>query len=64
MSDFSGKGWLAEIVLRYEVKREITRLTEKRHIGPLMVQRPFYPGARYCTHICFTPWWWLVAITY
>ncbi|MEQ4922614.1 urease accessory protein UreD [Proteus hauseri] len=43
MSDFSGKGWLAEIVLRYEVKRGITRLTEKRHIGPLMVQRPFYP---------------------
>lgn len=43
MSDFSGKGWLAEIVLRYELKRGITRLTEKRHIGPLMVQRPFYP---------------------
>ncbi|VTP82180.1 urease accessory protein [Proteus vulgaris] len=43
MSDFSGKGWLAEIVLRYEVKRGMTRLTEKRHIGPLMVQRPFYP---------------------
>ncbi|WP_193016768.1 urease accessory protein UreD [Proteus sp. FME41] len=43
MSDFSGKGWLAEIVLRYEVKRGVTRLTEKRHIGPLMVQRPFYP---------------------
>lgn len=41
MSDFSGKGWLAEIVLRYEVKRGMTRLTEKRHIGPLMVQRPF-----------------------
>lgn len=43
MSDFSEKGWLAEISLRYEVKRGITRLTEKRHIGPLMVQRPFYP---------------------
>ncbi|QAV23615.1 urease accessory protein UreD [Proteus hauseri] len=43
MSDFSGKGWLAEIVLRYEVKRGVTRLTDKRHIGPLMVQRPFYP---------------------
>lgn len=43
MSDFSGKGWLAEIALRYEVKRGVTRLTEKRHIGPLMVQRPFYP---------------------
>ncbi|MBG3081658.1 urease accessory protein UreD [Proteus mirabilis] len=43
MSDFSGKGWLAEIVLRYDVKRGMTRLTEKRHVGPLMVQRPFYP---------------------
>ncbi|MEX5922801.1 urease accessory protein UreD [Providencia huaxiensis] len=42
MSDFSGSGWLAEIFLRYELKRGITRLTDKQHIGPLMVQRPFY----------------------
>lgn len=43
MSGFSGSGWLAEIFLRYELKRGTTRLTDKRHIGPLMVQRPFYP---------------------
>ncbi|MBQ0267833.1 urease accessory protein UreD [Providencia huaxiensis] len=43
MSDFSGSGWLAEIFLRYELKRGVTRLTDKQHIGPLMVQRPFYP---------------------
>lgn len=43
MSEFSGSGWLAEIFLRYELKRGATRLTDKQHIGPLMVQRPFYP---------------------
>nr|ALA55546.1 urease accessory protein UreD [Providencia rettgeri] len=43
MSDFSGSGWLAEIFLRYELKRGVTRKTDKQHIGPLMVQRPFYP---------------------
>ena len=43
MPDFSEKGWLADIALRYELKRGKTCLTEKRHLGPLMVQRPFYP---------------------
>lgn len=43
MSSSSAKGWFAEIHLRYAVKRGLTRLTEKQHIGPLVVQRPFYP---------------------
>ena len=46
MCNVSGSsGWLAQIALRYELRRGLTRLTQRRQFGPLMVQRPFYPEA-------------------
>ncbi|EGQ7824432.1 urease accessory protein UreD [Vibrio parahaemolyticus] len=39
----SSSDWVAEIYLRYQLKRGITRLIERKQVGPLMVQRPFYP---------------------
>lgn len=41
---FSGAGhWQAELELWFDTYRERTRLARRRHLGPLMVQRPFYP---------------------
>ncbi|HIF9228564.1 TPA: urease accessory protein UreD [Photobacterium damselae] len=42
-SSNSNLGWLAELFLRYEQRRGMTRLVERKQIGPLAVQRPFYP---------------------
>ncbi|AXY03156.1 urease accessory protein UreD [Vibrio alfacsensis] len=45
MSVFSSpiSGWAAEIYLHYQMRRGVTRLTDRKQKGPLMVQRPFYP---------------------
>jgi urease accessory protein len=37
------KGWAASLFLRYAVRGDRTALIERRHRGPLTVQRPFYP---------------------
>jgi urease accessory protein len=37
------KGWAASLFLRYAVCGDRTALIERRHRGPLTVQRPFYP---------------------
>lgn len=52
--------WQASLALRFEADardtsdggRAITRLTRRRHHGPLRVQRPFYPEGRHgCCHV-------------
>jgi urease accessory protein len=41
-------GWLAQLSLEFKSAGERTLLTGRRHTGPLMVQRPFYPEGRVC----------------
>jgi urease accessory protein len=36
-------GWRAELQLRFAAGAGPTRLVERRHLGPLVVQRPFHP---------------------
>ena len=49
--------WAAAIDLGFEARSEgdpvpVTRLVRRRHIGPLRVQRPFYPeGKTGCCHV-------------
>lgn len=48
--------WAASLDLRFEARpdgtRQATRLTRCRHLGPLRVQRPFYPeGRNGCCHV-------------
>ena len=38
-----GKGWQARLQLRFEADAGRTRLAYRRHHGPLLVQRVFYP---------------------
>ncbi|WP_166264083.1 urease accessory protein UreD [Marinobacter caseinilyticus] len=52
----AGRHWAASIELGFEARHEhgdrITRLTRRRHQGPLRVQRPFYPeGKTGCCHV-------------
>lgn len=41
-------GWKAALRLRFAARPERTVLTERRHSGPLTVQRPFYPEGAPC----------------
>jgi len=43
--------WKAELELRFEAIENRTRLIHRRHYGPLMVQRPFYPEPDGTCHI-------------
>jgi urease accessory protein len=49
-------GWAARLELEYEYASGVTRLTRRRHAGPLMVQKPFYPeGADLCHSLLLHP---------
>jgi len=43
--------WKATLDLSFTEKNNKTILTGKKHSGPLMVQKPFYPEANGCCHI-------------
>lgn len=43
-----GRGWQAQLDLSFGSREGNTVLTGWRHIGPLVVQRPFYPEAGAC----------------
>lgn len=50
----AGRNWQASIELGFEAQGpdRITRLTRRKHQGPLRVQRPFYPeGKAGCCHV-------------
>ena len=54
VTDNSYKGWQASLALQFCYTPEKTLLHAAHHIGPLTVQRPFYPEATpatciYCT---------------
>lgn len=49
-------GWRAEIRLRYGVKRDKTRLLERHQLGPLTVQKTFFPEGAAChTYLLHPP---------
>ncbi|MBF8748808.1 urease accessory protein UreD [Pseudomonas putida] len=41
-------GWSAYLQLRFVERDGVTRLGARRHFGPLLVQRPFYPEGAPC----------------
>ena len=49
--DLQPSNWLAELELWFEASDGITRLKRRRHIGPLLVQRPFYPEPDGTCHV-------------
>lgn len=46
--DKTDKGWEASLALQFCHTPEKTRLHSARHVGPLTVQRPFYPEDETC----------------
>ncbi|HEY4367451.1 MAG TPA: urease accessory protein UreD [Steroidobacteraceae bacterium] len=42
------QGWLAQLRLQFAVRDGRTFLAQRSHVGPLLVQRPFYPEAGTC----------------
>jgi urease accessory protein len=44
-------GWAAELALRFAARGERTELVERRHHGPLRVQRPFHPEPSGTCHV-------------
>jgi len=52
----SASEWKARLVLRYERRDGRTVLAQREHVGPLVVQRPFYPeGPEECHTILVHP---------
>lgn len=48
--DAAARGWQAALRLGYLRRGERTVLAERRHVGPLVVQRPFYPEGEGACH--------------
>lgn len=44
-------GWIAELELWFDIIAGKTRLARRRHLGPLVVQRPFHPEADGTCHV-------------
>lgn len=47
----SGGGWTAELNLELAVVADFTRVTKVSHVGPLRIQRPFYPEGDGTSHL-------------
>jgi urease accessory protein len=47
-SQHSAGGWRAALRLRFAAEASRTVLAEREHVGPLIVQRPFYPEGAIC----------------
>ena len=47
----STRGWRAELALELAARGPKTSLVSRRHQGPLVVQRPFYPESSGCCHL-------------
>lgn len=47
-SEISRPTWHGSLALRFEPRAGRTALTARRHEGPLLIQRPFYPGDDTC----------------
>lgn len=56
--------WDARLDLRFKYEGERTRLVRRRHVGPLVVQRPFHPepGGPVTYTCCILPAGWSPAI--
>jgi len=46
----SHTGWYADLALRFARRGTRTALVERRHLGPLTIQRPFYPESDGACH--------------
>src|SRR5262245_27058079 len=52
----AAEAWQARLQLRYERAAGSTRLTRRKHSGPLLVQKPFYPeGDEVCHSLLVHP---------
>ena len=47
----SSASWEAKLDLSFAQRKNKTLLTGKKHTGPLMVQKPFYPEKNGCCHV-------------
>src|SRR5690606_241023 len=54
--EFHDGSWCGELALEYERRAARTVLARRRHVGPLQVQKPFYPeGPQVCHGIVLHP---------
>ena len=51
LSSSTHTSWEANLNLSFAYRHNKTMLTSKKHSGPLMVQKPFYPEANGCCHV-------------
>jgi urease accessory protein len=47
-SNAAASGWRARLDLEFDQREGATFLARRRHVGPLLVQRPFYPEPNAC----------------
>tara|TARA_B100000405_G_scaffold174040_1_gene121727 strand:- start:121 stop:978 length:858 start_codon:yes stop_codon:yes gene_type:complete len=48
-------GWDASLSLKFARRRGRTQIVERKHVGPLVVQRPFFPEGEICHTLLLHP---------